>query len=99
MDGVNRDPRNPKHWCEMNLELVGIERDYEISRLYEQAEDWEGALAFIADDLTTHLREAMDWLCEFGLANQEEDITHIEYRSISPHEQINMLKLGRNSLH
>ena len=87
MDGVNRDPRKPNHWCEMNLELVGIERDYEISRLCEQAENWEGTLAVIADELTTHLREAMDWLCEFGLANQEEDITHIEYRSISPHEQ------------
>ena len=87
MDGVNRDPSKPNHWCEMNLELVGIEHDYEISRLCEQAEDWEGTLAVIADELTTYLHEAMDWLCEFGLANHEEDITHVEYRSISPHEQ------------
>ena len=87
MDGVTRDPDNPAHWCEMSLELVGIECDDEITRLREEAEDWEGTLAVIADDLTTYLREAMDWLSEFGVANQEEDITHFEYSSISPHEQ------------
>ena len=87
MVGVNRDPKNPNHWCEIDIELVGIRNDYEITRFREQAEDWEGTLAVIADDLTTYLREAMDWFCEFDLADQDIDNTHIEYRSISPHEQ------------
>ena len=44
-------------------------------------------MAVIADELTMRLCEALDWFREFGLASQDYDNSHIEYRSISPHEQ------------
>ncbi len=81
------DPSRPRNWCEIEIELIGVNGDYEIQKFRNNAEDWSSALAVIAEELTTRLREAMGWFCEFGLAGPNEDITHIEYKSISPHEQ------------
>jgi len=67
--------------------LVGIEHSYDIDRFRESALDWEGALAVMADDITTRLREAMDWQSEFGLVTTDEDHTHVDYPSVSPHHQ------------
>ena len=86
-ENQNPDPEDPKDWYEIEIELVGIEGDHDVQSFRDEAGDWEGTLAVTAHDLTTRLREAMDWLCEFGLASQDSDISHIEYRSISPHEQ------------
>lgn len=87
--GEQRDPKpeSPREWCETEIELVGIEGDYDIDEFRRHAADWEGALVVMADDITTRLKEALDWLQEFDLASPDEDPTHIEYRSISPHEQ------------
>ena len=82
-----RDPKRPSDWYEVNMELVGIRGGYEIKEFRNRAKDWEKALAVMADDLTTRLAEAMDWFSEFGLASPDADTTHIEYRSISPHDQ------------
>ena len=81
------DPNCLRDWCEIKIELFGIEYECDIQRLRKNASDWDGAVAAIADDLTSRLREAMDWFHEFELARWHEDITHFEYRSISPHEQ------------
>ena len=81
------EPERPSRWCDIEIALVGIEGDYEIDGFRKRALDWEGALAAMADDLTTRLKEALDWLEELELASPDEDSTHIEYRSISPHEQ------------
>ena len=81
------DPSRPSDWCEIEIELIGIDGDYEIQEFRKNAKDWDGAIASIADDLTTRLREAMDWFYEFGLADNDIDLTYIEYRSISPHTQ------------
>ena len=86
-DMRDSNPECPSDWCEIDIELVGIEGDCDLLWFRESAEDWEGALAAIADDLTTRLREALDWLREFGLATQDSDITHIECPSISEHGQ------------
>ena len=79
------DRDRPADWCEIDIELVGIPEDVE--RFREAAEDWEGALASMADDLTTRLWEAMSWLGEFDLAAPDWDLTYSGYPSISPHEQ------------
>ena len=83
----DKDGERPGDWYETDVELVGIRGDYEIEQLRRRSEDWNGALAGMAEDLTTRLSEAMVWFQEFGLANSEIDKTHFEYRSISPHEQ------------
>ena len=49
--------------------------------------DWEGALAVMADDITTRLMEAMDWQNEFGLATADQDHTYVDYPSVSPDGQ------------
>ena len=81
---IGQNPRSevPADWYEIEIELVGIGGDHDIESFRERADDWEGTLATIADDLTTRLCEAMDWLCELGLATTGE-----EYPSISPHER------------
>lgn len=81
------EPERPRDWCRIDIELVGIEGDHDIDLFRERAEDWEGALAVMADDITTRLKEALDWLQEFEIASPADDLTHIEYRSISPHGQ------------
>ena len=80
-------PDRPIDWCEIDIELVGDKGNYVVQRFKERVEDWDGTLAVIADELTMRLCEAMDWFREFGLASQDDDNTHNEYRSISPHEQ------------
>ena len=80
-------PERPRDWCEIDIELVGFNGAHDVDEFRERAEDWDGALAGMADDITTRLKEALDWLQEFDLASPDEDPTHIEYRSISPHEQ------------
>ncbi len=85
--GQEPRPNCPSDWCEIKVELIGIDDDYEIQRFRENSEDWEGSLAVIAEEITTRLCEAMDWFCELGLANQQRDKSDTEYRSISPHEQ------------
>ncbi len=84
------DLKRPKNFCEIGIELVGIENDLDVQKVQENAEDWEGALATMADELTTRLREAMDWHRELDLAASDWDNTYIKYPSISPHEQQNM---------
>lgn len=81
------DPERPSDWCDIDIELVGIEHDEHVEVFQERAEDWEGALASMADELTTRLREAMDWLRALDLATPTEDATFSRYPSISPHEQ------------
>ena len=83
----NPDPIRPRDWCEIKIELIGIEFESDIRQLRRNASDWDGVVAVISNDLTTRLREAMDWFREFGLANWDDDTTHLIYRSISPHEQ------------
>ena len=81
------DPERPSDWCEIDIDLIGIEYDDHMESFRERSEDWEGSLAAMADELTTRLREAMDWLREFDLATADRDNTYIKYPSISPHEQ------------
>ena len=66
-------------WCNIKIHLVGFVHDYDIDRFREGALDWEGALAVMADDITTRLREAMDWQNEFDLATADEDHTHEQF--------------------
>ena len=84
-DGQHRE--DPARWYTTGLGLEGIPHKSEIAEIKEAAVDWVGALANIAEALTGLLGEAVDWLGEFGAANEYEDLTHIHYRSISPHEQ------------
>ena len=81
---------DPSQWYTLDLGLEGIDHKSEINEVKQAAVDWEGALAVMADELTGLLREAMDWFNEFGKANHHYDLTHIHYRSISPHEQTNI---------
>ena len=81
------DPRVPSDWCEIEIELVGFEYDHEVEAILERAEDRTGVLATFADEFTTLLRQAMDWLRTLGLALPDEDATYSRYPSISPHEQ------------
>ena len=81
------DSNDPSEWSEIEVKLVGINHASEVNDFRERAEDWEGALADMAHELTTRLREAMDWFCYLGLATTDADKTYIEFRSISPHEQ------------
>jgi hypothetical protein len=82
-DRADRDPGRPRDWCRIKIELVGIEGKHDIKRLREGNTDWIGALAYCADDLTSLLKEAMDWLHEFDLASPDRDDTHILYPSIN----------------
>ena len=82
-----RDPDKPQDWCEIDIELIGISYEDDINEFRNNARDWDGTLVAIVDEVTILLHEAMDWLNVFGLANSIADLTHIEYRSISPHEQ------------
>ena len=79
------DSEGPTSICEIKIHLVGIEGDHDVERFRKQATDWNGALASIADEITSLLKEAMDWQKEFGLASGEMDLTYSEFRSISPH--------------
>ena len=81
------DPERPGDWCEIKIDLVGIKYDGQVDGFRERADDWEGALAAMADDLTTLLHEAMDWLLEFDLATPDRDNTYIQFPSISPHKE------------
>ena len=83
----NRNSDKPLEWCEIDIELIGVRYENDIKEFRKNAKDWEGTLVAIADEVTIQLREAMDWLSVFGLANSTNDITYIRYRSISPHEQ------------
>lgn len=77
----------PSDWCKIDICLVGVSEDYEVESVRDRSTDWQGSLALLADDLTSCLKEAMDWLAEFELASPSTDLTHIGFRSISPHEQ------------
>ncbi len=81
------DPERPTSICEIKIHLVGIEGDHDVEMFRKRATDWNGALASIVDEITSLLKEAMDWQNEFGLASGNEDRTYIDFRSISPHEQ------------
>ena len=82
-----RNADKPQDWCEIDVELIGVSYEDDIDEFRRNAKDWEGALVAIVDEITIQLHEAMDWFSVFGLANSTADITHIEYRSISPHNQ------------
>ena len=81
------DLKHPGDCCEVEIKLVGIEHDHDIEDCRSRATNWEGALATMADELTTSLREAMDWHCALDLAAPDKDATYSRYPSISPHEQ------------
>ena len=81
------DPTRPNTWCRIEIELVGIDETYQLDRFRERAKDWEGALAAMAEQLTSRLEEALDWMSEFGLASSASDSTYLNFRSISPHDQ------------
>ena len=88
LGGEQQSPDRPADWCEIEIELIGIQsKSEDVKRFRENAEDWEGALASMADELTIRLREAMGWLGEFGLAAPGRDQTYSRYPSISSHEQ------------
>lgn len=98
------EPDNPTDWYRVEIELVGIEGDHDIRRFRERATDWSGALVVMAHDITTHLAGALEWLEEFGRASPSDDWTHLEYRSVSPHDQnehaptwTNLIALARDS--
>ena len=57
-DGRVPDPERPRDWCEIEIELVGVKHDYDIQRFQERANDWECALATMAEDITTRLSES-----------------------------------------
>ena len=82
-----RDPDRPQDWCEIDIELIGFSYEDDINEFRNNAKDWEGVLVAIVDEITIQLYAAMDWFSVFRLANSTADITHIEYRSISPHKQ------------
>ena len=86
--GTKKDYENdPSQWYTLDLAFEGIDHKSEIAEIKQAAADWNGALGAIADELTSLLKEAMDWFNEFGKANPHYDLTHIHYRSISPHKQ------------
>ena len=88
LGGEQQSRDRPADWCEIEIELIGIQsKSEDVDRFRENAEDWGGALASMADELTIRLREAMSWLGEFDLATPAWDITYSGYPSISPHEQ------------
>ena len=88
LGGEQQSRDRPADWCEIEIELIGIQsKSEDVERFRENAEDWGGALASMADELTIRLREAMSWLGEFDLAAPAWDITYSGYPSISPHEQ------------
>ena len=98
------DVERPTSYWDIDIHLLGIEYDDNIDQFRKRATDWEGALASIADDITSLLREAMDWQREFGLASDTEDRTYVDLRSISPHDQdkyadtwTQLIKLSRES--
>ena len=78
---------DPSRWYTLDLGLEGIDHKSEITEIKQAAADWRGALATMADELTSLLKEAMDWFNEFGKAKADYDLTHIHYRSIRPHKQ------------
>ena len=82
-----RDVERASDWYDINVELVGIRGNHEIENFKRRSVDWNGALAEMAESLTTRLSEAMDWWQEFGWDSVDMERTHLEYRSISPHEQ------------
>ena len=86
-DEGNPNPECPSDWYEIEMELVGIKEDHELSVYQEQTEDWTKSLAMMADDLTTRLNEAMVWFYEFGMANEDFDKTYSQYPSVSKHKQ------------
>lgn len=72
----------------IKVELIGIRcRSEDVKSFRDRAEDWEGVLASVADELTTLLLAAMDWFCEFDLAARDWDLSHSRYPSIREHEQ------------
>ena len=86
--GTNNKYRDdPSQWYKMDLALEGINHKGDIAEIKQAASDWKGALAAMADELTGLLKEAMDWFKEFRQADAHYDLTHIHYRSFSPHEQ------------
>ncbi len=103
-DQGEHDHERPSSFCDIKIDLVGIEGDYDIDRLKNSATDWEGALATMAEEITTLLHEAMDWQRAFGLASAETDMTYIAQPSVSPHKQnkysatwTQLIKLARDS--
>lgn len=77
----------PSSWYEIEMELIGVRYQNEVDDIRKNTADWDSVLTAIVDDLTNLLLESMDWWCEFGRANSNQDCTHYRYRSISPHNQ------------
>lgn len=86
-DRGETDPERPSSYCEIKIHLIGIEANHDIETFRKASKDWGAAIATMAEEITTLLHDAMDWLAALDLAAPEHDITHLELRSISPHEQ------------
>ena len=81
---------DPSQWYTMDLALEGIRHRSDITEIRQTSVDWRGVVTKMGSALTGLLEEAMDWFREFGTASSDHDLTHIHYRSISPHEQTNV---------
>ena len=83
----HRNPDRIQERYEIDVELIGIRYEEDIDELRSDANDWEGALVAIVDEITIQLQKTMDWFSMFGPASSTLDITNYEYPSISPHQQ------------
>lgn len=81
------DPSLATSYCDISIHLLGIEHMHDLDSLKRNASDWDGALAVLADDLTTLLASAMSWKEAFDKAAPMVDDTYIDYRSVSDHAQ------------
>jgi hypothetical protein len=72
----------------VDWELV-LESDHVHSSIRDlkKADYWRAALPLLLDDFQKLLRDALDLLCELGEADEENDRSHWDLPSISPHWQ------------
>ncbi|MBF0383558.1 MAG: SIR2 family protein [Magnetococcales bacterium] len=82
LDQTTLNPNEPENWYKTRIELVGFEDRSELESLKKRAKDWDGTLTVMAYDLTARLKEALDWLQEFGLATPKIDIFYHQYPAI-----------------
>ncbi len=79
-DNINSN--SPTSLCNIDIKLSGLDGMDEIHYYEKRVQDWDGVLSSLADELTSLLKEAMDWLCEFELASEEDDPTNLHLKSI-----------------
>lgn len=64
------DTENPSSFCNIEIQLTGIEDSHHCQHIRESATDWDATLAILAEDITTLLSEAMEWQATFNLVTQ-----------------------------